>query len=218
MTLPLRRADRRSGTPRPIETPDFVDLTEMTSRLSVSSETIVGLRRRRRFPEPDRHFSGQEIWWWPHVALWARQRGRSLRKPPPTAVVPVVDLVGIEEVSGRIGVKGRVIRHWIDSGRFPTPDYQWSRAHAWLWETVDTWLGGQNRRRSETPLWSRLARDVADARKLVAEGRPTQRLRKLIEEVAREELSLLGTSTVQDEPGLAELSDSEFLDRFDGIR
>ena len=214
MTLPLRRADRLLGDP-PVPRPDFVDLEQMTSRLATTTAAIARLRKRRRFPEPDRHFRTQELWWWPHVALWARQRGGSIRQERPRDVVPVVDLVGLSEIAQRLGVPVKVLQYWLGSGRFPAPDYRWSTTSAWIWESVEAWTGSQNRRRFETPLWSRLVADVREARLLVAEGRPTARLRKLLDEVAAEEKSVLGTSRLAMK---RELSDAEFLAKFDAIR
>ena len=214
MTLPLRRVDRLRGRLSSTDLPDFIDLDQLTVRMSVADGVITRLRKRRRFPPPDRHFQSQELWWWPHVALWTRQRGGSIRSGPPPAVVPVVDLVGLREIATRLKVPVKVLQYWIGSGRFPAPDYRWSTTEAWLWETVDSWTRSEHRRPSDTPLWAHLKAKVATARSLVAQGSPTPRLRRLIEEVAAEEAALLGTSALS----FRDLSDADFLDRFESIR
>ena len=214
MTVPLRRVDRLRGSPRRSDLPDFVDLEEMIARLSVTPDTIARLRNRRRFPEAHRHFHSQELWWWPHIALWTRQRGGSTRKPRPLDVIPVVDLVGLREIATRLEVPVRVVNYWKQSDRLPDPDYRWSESYAWIWETIVAWTEAANRRRSETPLWGRLLTKVAEARALVATGTPTIQLRRLIEEVAADEAALLGTSSL----AYPELSNAEFLARFDAIR
>jgi len=186
--------------------PDLVDLEQLTDRLSMEPGIIHTMRKRRLLPEPHLHVGSQELWWWPNVSLRSRQRGRSIGQPHRQDVMPDVDLVDVSEIAKRLGVPVRYLRFWASSGKLPEPDYHWSRTRAWLWETIDTWADGRGRR---------LVAGANKARDLVAEGVPTARLGKLIEEVAAEERHVLGTSRLSTEP---DLSDAEFLARLDKIR
>jgi hypothetical protein len=84
-----------------------------------------------------------------------------------------------------------------------------------VWETVEDWSERRNERPSTTPLWSLLDAKVAEARRLMNTGVSSPRLRRLIEEVAADEVAVLGTSTLPVQPAL---TDVDFLARFDAIR
>lgn len=191
--------------------PDLVDLDQVAARLDVDVAALQRLRRRRVFPPPDLHFGRGPVWHWDRISHWASQRRLSLRTPyphPPAAV----ELVDLPTLSRRLGVPEKVARHWSRSGKLVDPDYRWSHAEAWLWETVQQWIEARNRP-SETPLWSDLARKFREARKLVGNESATPRLRILIDELEAAEVALLGG----ERPRLAELSDAELLAHFDSV-
>lgn len=61
-----------------------VGIADVSERLNVSVNTVMGWRRRSvkewvnvpKFPEPAGQISGRDWWWWKRVEDWAKETGR----------------------------------------------------------------------------------------------------------------------------------------------
>lgn len=177
-------------------------MQQVIARLGIDRATFRRWQHLGVAPEPDRYFDGQPLWWWDRVEHWSEQRGRThrkrFRKP-----MPVVDLVNIDGIARRLHVTPKVARRWRQQNHLVDPDYRWSFGDVWLWETVQAWSKGDQRRPLSEPVElpeEPAIQDVDDAVDgPVAEG--LEELDALVARLDALEVSLNGVMTRTDAVG-----------------
>ena len=63
--------------------------------------------------------------------------------PPPESVP---DLVGLTEISERLGISRNTPNVWRIRGQFPAPDLELAMGPLWLWHRIEEWARSTGRR------------------------------------------------------------------------
>lgn len=87
-----------------------------------------------------------------------------------------------------LAVKRRVATHWHRTGKLVYPTYRWTHAEAWLQESLSEWITAQNRRASQTPLWTGFFARVREAQAALADPfAELDRISLLLQQLAQDE-------------------------------
>jgi hypothetical protein len=52
---------------------------------------------------------------------------------------PTIDLVGAQEIAGRLGVTIHTVHKWRQRNLLPAPSWRLGAGDIWQWETIEAW-------------------------------------------------------------------------------